>query len=559
MRVALLLLLAAVPGAIPGSLSPAGRRRRPEGRGVQGQPRHPGAGLRQARALPRLQLGVVLRDLHPAVRLPHRLHRAAHLAVRRPAPRPPPAPRGAWTSCPPTPPGAPSAEPEEVREAALKLLKKRRFARTRTPPVTPRRGREGLSAGGRQPRLPHRVDRDADRLRLGPAVQVRGQQAGLEGDGFSNTLTQYDDFKSGNLFDAAHDLAPFSFSLKDFHGTYEATGPNRGTPRVYEAKVTYSEGADGAEKSKTIEVNKPLDIDGSKVYLVSHGYAPILTVKDAKGDVVMDKPGGGLLPLDANVTSSGAVKVMDGYRNAKGRRSSSASTPSSCRDVPAARAAAMLSTFPALINPMLALSAYHGDLGVRRGHPAERLPARREEPEGVQGLRRQAVQAAARGRRHHDPPERRRFGHLQRRPGVGRLPGHAAARQRLGARRCRHRHPGPGRFPVHPAAPGRVRAVRGADGVTVVEMAGLGRSRVREGPRGTGRDLAGDLYDLAPPAPRQCPRTTCPATPRHRNAPRSKEIPATPPGPAAPGVFHPRRNTTRHPATVLPTEGAEKK
>lgn len=45
-----------------------------------------------------------------------------------------------------------------------------------------------------------------------------------------------------------------------------------------------------------------------------------------------------------------------------------------------------------------------------------------------------------------------------------------------------------------------VRAVRGADGVTVVEMAGLGRSESAKLPEELG-DLAGILYDQAPGAP----------------------------------------------------------
>ena len=66
-------------------------------------------------------------------------------------------------------------------------------------------------------------------------------------------------------------------SLKDFKGTYERSGPNRGTPRTYEAAITYSVGADGEEKATTVKVNEPLDIDGSKVYLTAHGYAPSAT------------------------------------------------------------------------------------------------------------------------------------------------------------------------------------------------------------------------------------------------------------------------------------------
>ncbi|CAM5592263.1 Cytochrome c biogenesis protein Ccs1 [Streptomyces tendae] len=383
-----------------------------------------------------------------------------------------------------------AAEPEEVREAALKLLKKRRF----------RADAAGDAVAAEKGYL-REVGNLAFHIALivlliafawGQLFKYEGNKLILEGDGFANTLTQYDDFKSGNLFDPDHDLSPFSFTLKDFHGTYEATGPNRGTPRIYEAKVTYSEGADGAEKSKTIKVNEPLHIDGSKVYLVSHGYAPILTVRDAKGDVVTDKQAVALLPLDGNVTSSGAVKIMDGYRNAEGKKEQLGFNAFFLPTY-GGKGSGMHVHLPGTDQPDA--RALRLPRRPRRGlrHPAEHLPARQDQPGRVQGHRRQAVQAAAQGRRHHEPPERRRLGHLRRRPGMGRLPGHAAARQRLGAGRCRRRHLRPGRVPVHPAPP---RLGAGRAGRRRRHRRGDGRprpQRVREGPRGARRPRRGPV------------------------------------------------------------------
>lgn len=389
------------------------------------------------------------------------------------------------------------AEPEEVREAALKLLKKRRF----------RADAAGDAVAAEKGYL-REVGNLAFHIALivllvafawGQLFKYEGNKLILEGDGFANTLTQYDDFKSGNLFDAANDLAPFSFTLKDFYGTYEATGPNRGTPRVYEAKVTYSEGADGADKTKTIEVNKPLDIDGSKVYLVSHGYAPILTVKDAKGDVVMDKQAVALLPLDANVTSSGAVKVMDGYRNAKGEKEQ---LGFNAFFVPTygGKGSTMLSTFPALNNPMLALSAYRGDLGVDAGIPQSIYQLDKtnlEEFKGSDGkLFKQQLKVGdtmtlpngAGSVTFNGVQEWAGF-QVTQQPGSGWALGGAvvAIFGLAGSLFIQRRRVW-------------VRAVRDADGVTVVEMAGLGRSESAKVPEELGH-LAGVLYDQAPGAP----------------------------------------------------------
>ncbi len=166
----------------------------------------------------------------------------------------------------------------------------------------------------------------------------------------------YDDIKSGSLFQA-DDLVPFSFDLKDFKGTYELTGPNRGTPRTFEAKITYSKGAYGKERSTTVKVNEPLEIDDSKVYLVSHGYAPVITVRDGKGKVVYHAPVP-LLPLDGNVTSQGVIKVMDGYRDAKGAKDM-LGVKAFFLPTYGGAGREVASAFPALLNPVLNLEPYH--------------------------------------------------------------------------------------------------------------------------------------------------------------------------------------------------------
>ncbi|MGV9984495.1 cytochrome c biogenesis protein ResB [Streptomyces olivaceus] len=387
-----------------------------------------------------------------------------------------------------------AAEPEEVRGAALTLLKKRRF----------RADAAGDAVAAEKGYL-REVGNLAFHIALivmliafawGQLFKYEGNKLILEGGGFSNTLTQYDDFKSGNLFDPDHDLTPFSFSLKDFHGTYEPTGPNRGTPRVYEAEVTYSEGAYGAEKTKTVEVNKPLEIDGSKVYLVSHGYAPILTVKDAKGDVVMDKEATALLPLDSNATSSGAVKVMDGYRNAEGAKEQLGFNAFFLPTY-GGRGSTMLSTFPAPMNPMLALSAYHGDLGVDAGFPQSIYQLDKSNLKEFKDSDGELFKKQLKvgdtmtlpngaGTVTFDGIQEWAGFQVTQQPGSGwALGGAVAAILGLaGSLFIQRRRVW-------------VRAVRGADGVTVVEMAGLGRSESAKVPEELG-DLAGVLYDRAP-------------------------------------------------------------
>ncbi|MFB8773747.1 cytochrome c biogenesis protein ResB [Streptomyces broussonetiae] len=389
------------------------------------------------------------------------------------------------------------ADPEQVREAALALLKKRRFrAHTVGDAVAAEKGylRE---VGNLLFHLALILMLVA--FAWGQLFKYEGNKLVLEGDGFANTLTQYDDFKSGNLF-TQDDLDSFSFKLGDFRGTYEPSGPNRGTARTFEADLTYSVGAFGEEKKTTVQVNEPLDVGGSKVYLVSHGYAPVVTVRDASGKVVLDKEAVPLLPQDGNITSTGAIKVMDGYRNADGEREQLGFQAFFVPTFAGEGSGTMLSQFPALLNPRLALNAYHGDLGVDSGIPQSvyqldkthlkefkdsdgelakqrlKVGETMELPGGQGSITFEGVQEWAGFQ-------------IAKQPASGwALAGAVAAILGLSASLFVQRR--------------RVwvRAVRGADGVTVVEMAGLGRSESAKVPEELG-DLAGILYERAPGAP----------------------------------------------------------
>ncbi|MEU4212804.1 cytochrome c biogenesis protein ResB [Streptomyces sp. NPDC026206] len=255
------------------------------------------------------------------------------------------------------------AEPEQVLAAAEKLLRRRRF----------RTERAADSVGSEKGYL-----REAGNLLFhislivmlvafaaGQLWKSEGGKLVVEGDGFANTLTQYDDFKAGSLFDA-DDLDAFDFDLDSFSGTYERTGPEKGTPRDYAAHVTYREGADGAPRKATIKVNEPLETAGSKVYLIGHGYAPMVTVRDGKGNVAFRGPIPSL-PLDNNVTETSVLKVPD-YRDKDGKEDDLGFQGNFVPTLDL-RSGTMLSRFPALDNPALVLTAYRGSLGLDSGVP----------------------------------------------------------------------------------------------------------------------------------------------------------------------------------------------
>lgn len=409
--------------------------------------------------------------------------------------RPPGAP-GRLTRLPAYTTWRTEAEPEQVREAALAMLNKRRFrAHTVGDAVAAEKGylRE---AGNLVFHIALIVLLVA--FAVGQLFKSEGGKLIVEGDGFSNTLTQYDDFKSGSMF-STDDLAPFTFTLHDFTGTYEKNGPQRGTPRTFEADVSWSKG-DGPDRTSVIEVNKPLVIDGTKIYLLEHGYAPVVTVRDGKGKVVFNGAVP-LLPMDSNVSSSGAIKVMDGYRDKNGKKEQLGFAAFFVPTYGGQDSGEMFSQFPGLEFPALSVGAYHGSLGVDSGLPQNvyQLDSRKLTPfkdangdvlkkKLLPGEKLTLPDGAGSITFEKEVKEWASF-QISQQPGNSwALTGAIAAVAGLvGSLFIQRRRIW-------------VRAVRGDDGVTLVEMAGLGRSESPKLPEELA-ELAVTLNSEAPTAP----------------------------------------------------------
>ncbi|MFF8960525.1 cytochrome c biogenesis protein ResB [Streptomyces sp. NPDC014894] len=388
------------------------------------------------------------------------------------------------------------AAPEEVREAALSILKRRRFrAHTVKSAVAAEKGflREAGNLVFHVSLIVMLVAFAAGQL-----FKSEGGKLIVEGDGFSNTLTHYDDFRSGTLYDT-DDLVPFTFMLDSFTGTYERNGPQRGTPRTFEAAVTWSKPGGEDQKAK-IEVNKPLVVDGTKVYLLAHGYAPVVTVRDGRGEVVY-QDAVPLLPRDANVTSTGAIKVMDGYRGKNGKKTQLGFSAFFVPTFAGHGEGNMFSTYPGLDSPVLALTGFTGDLGVDAGLPQNvyQLETRKmkqfKDEDGdklaarlLPGETMKLPDGAGSITFEREVKEWASF-QISESPGNGWALGGAIAAIAglVGSLFVQRRRVW-------------VRAVRGADGVTVVEMAGLGRSESPRLPEELS-ELALALHERAPTAP----------------------------------------------------------
>jgi cytochrome c biogenesis protein len=196
----------------------------------------------------------------------------------------------------------------------------------------------------------------------GAAFGYKGNVILTEGDGFSNTLTSYDAFKGGRAFSSS-DLPPFTIWLDSFKAAYLADGPNRGQPLSFAAKIRYQNGLKAPVRPYDLQVNHPLGLDGARLYLLGHGYAPRFTVRDGKGQVAF-QGAVPFLPMDeATYSSEGVIKVPDAQPDQLGFIGLFWPTA-----VPNAQGK-VVSAFPAAWNPQVALFAFKGDLGLSNGRP----------------------------------------------------------------------------------------------------------------------------------------------------------------------------------------------
>ncbi len=250
-------------------------------------------------------------------------------------------------------------EPDAVLERARKALRRRRYR------VDLRDGAVAAEKG---------YLREAGNLLFHLSVlvvlvgfafgQLFGYKGGvitIVGQGFSNTLSQYDDFAPGSLFKPS-DLSPLSFSVDDFHVKWLTSGPEMGQPESFDANVTYRTSPDAAPQKHDLAVNHPLSAAGTDVFLVGHGYAPMVTVRDGKGKVAYKGPAV-FLPQDSSFRSFGVVKVPDAEPQQLGFEGLFLPTYGYTR------AAGPFSQFPDDLHPVLSLVPYHGDLGLDGGKP----------------------------------------------------------------------------------------------------------------------------------------------------------------------------------------------
>jgi cytochrome c biogenesis protein len=244
--------------------------------------------------------------------------------------------------------------PEDVLKVARDVLRRRHF-RVRT---------EGLSLSAESGYL-----RETGNLVFHLALIVvivavaighlfgwRGDRILVTGKSFSNTISGYDTFDPGPWVDT-EGLSPFTVAVDRLVVTFEehAGGAQRGAPRDFTAYTRTQASPDGPEVKQILKVNAPLKFGGASLFLLGNGYAPVVTVRDAAGQVLLHEATP-FLPQDANYRSVGAVKVSAASPKQLGFFGFF--LPSEYID----QVAGPSSFFPGLKNPALALGVYEGEL-----------------------------------------------------------------------------------------------------------------------------------------------------------------------------------------------------
>jgi cytochrome c biogenesis protein len=187
-----------------------------------------------------------------------------------------------------------------------------------------------------------------------------GYQGGVilvQGSTFGNNLTQYDDFDPGGLF-TPEQLDDFDFTVEDFDVEWLTSGPGAGSARGFEAALSYQQG-DGERDEYNLRVNHPLSIGDTDVFLIGHGYAPVITIRDGAGDIAWTGPTV-FLPQDQSFVSFGVVKAPTAKPEQIGLEGLFYPTFEFYEGDP-------VSVFPDDLTPLVSMLVYTGDLGLDSG------------------------------------------------------------------------------------------------------------------------------------------------------------------------------------------------
>lgn len=184
----------------------------------------------------------------------------------------------------------------------------------------------------------------------------RGDVIVPEGERFTSTVAAYDTISTGPLVDVEQ-LPPFQLRVDKFVAIFEdKLATQLGMPREFTAYTTITDRLGATPRAETISVNHPAAVDGATVFLLGNGYAPLVTVRDAAGQVLYRQVTP-FLPRDDDYLSVGAIKVT-ALPAAKQLGFSGVFVPTADPIDPEQPR----SVFPDLRDPRLTLTVWEGEL-----------------------------------------------------------------------------------------------------------------------------------------------------------------------------------------------------
>ncbi|MGH3697852.1 MAG: cytochrome c biogenesis protein ResB [Pseudonocardiaceae bacterium] len=201
----------------------------------------------------------------------------------------------------------------------------------------------------------------------GKLVGYEGQVIVLaNGSQFCNSgPLSYDSFRPGRTVDGTA-LTPFCVQVDAFTPSYLANGQ----AEEFRAELSY-QGPDDLAAGRwhpyQLEVNDPLRLGGTRVYLLGHGYAPQFTVTFPDGQqrsAVVQWP-----PVELTTLLSEGTTKFDppGVTDDALRRTRQLAITGLLAPTAAFRGTLLSSAFPDMLDPAVAIDVLKGDLGNNSG------------------------------------------------------------------------------------------------------------------------------------------------------------------------------------------------
>ena len=145
-------------------------------------------------------------------------------------------------------------------------------------------------------------------MAVGHVFGWRGDIILPEGTRFASSAGTYNTISPGPWVDT-ESLPPFVLGLDRLDVQFNETpGRGFGTPREFTAYTTLQPEPGAPATDETISVNHPITVDGADIFLLGNGYTPVITVRDAAGEILY-REATPFLPQDGNYRSVGVIKV----------------------------------------------------------------------------------------------------------------------------------------------------------------------------------------------------------------------------------------------------------